>query len=189
MPITYESKSSTSYYKVPSPIHERLFSEPLVRHLHLTGAVRTGKTHGCCVRFIQEVYRQHHAEPHITKTFCIIAKSRHSLMYNILNNLYDWLPNEIAKLFPITQNAHGVKLFDGKVFIRYFPIDDERSVGRLMGSSLQGIWIDEVSYMSLSTYAKVSSRLTGKLGSKFEPFIITTSNPDSVSHWLNQTTI
>ncbi|MGL5718917.1 MAG: phage terminase large subunit [Paraclostridium sp.] len=185
----FVSSYSTSYYQVPSPTHERLFREKISRHTHLTGAVRTGKTRLAVVWFIQHIFLSHKIEPGIQKNYCIIAKSRASLLFNILNNLHDWLPHEVARQFPTSQNSFGCFLKGNKITIRYFPVDDERALSRLMGSSLQGILIDEVSYLSMQAYAKVTSRLTGIKESRFEPFILTTSNPDSISHWLNQTHI
>lgn len=133
------------------------------------GAVRSGKSHACMIRFVKHVLS---SPPGI---FCVCGKTRDTVKMNVVYPLKEWLGYRI-----LYKEGNGeLYICDRLCFV--VGANDDRAENKIRGSTFMGALVDEVTIMPENFFKMLLSRLS-KDGSK----LFGTTNPDSPFHWFKQ---
>lgn len=131
------------------------------------GAVRSSKTVGSIYRFMQYVGQ---APP---GDLLLAGKTIDSLKRNIINPMMELLGHE-ANYSP---GKRELKIWDRTIYT--VGASDERSEGKIRGSTLAGAYGDELTLWPESFFKMMLSRMSVP-GAQF----FGTTNPDNPNHWL-----
>lgn len=131
-----------------------------------SGAVRSGKTIASIVRWIYYILD---APPGL---LMMVGKTVESLQTNILDILQDIVGNSYKK-----RGLNRIQVFDR--IIKLVGANDERSEQKIRGSTLAGVYCDEITIYPHSFFKMLLSRLSIKNAKLFG-----TTNPDSPYHWF-----
>lgn len=133
------------------------------------GAVRSGKSHACMIRFVQHVIK---SPPGI---FCVCGKTRDTVKMNIVHPLRDWLGHRV-----LYKEGNGeLYICDRLCFV--VGANDDRAENKIRGSTFMGALVDEVTIIPENFFKMLLSRL-----SKDDAKLFGTTNPDSPFHWFKQ---
>ena len=136
------------------------------------GAVRSGKTIGSIVRWLQFLGEKKRAKGHFLMTGVTIG----TLKDNILDVIESMVGPEN---YHYSAGARQVHIFGTRVLIR--GASDESSEKKIRGLTLKGHYGDECTLWPQNYYKQGMTRLSVE-GAKF----FGTTNPDSPYHWLRQ---
>jgi len=132
------------------------------------GAVRSGKSVGTDVKFIQQVPLAS------TKgDILIIGKTLDSLKRNVINPILEYLGND-AMYFPGKRELH---FWDRICYA--IGANDDRAEGKIRGSTVSLAYGDEVTLWPEGFFKMLDSRLSLKDSRGYF-----TTNPDNPNHWL-----
>ena len=134
-----------------------------------TGAVRSGKTVGLNLRWLEYVMKS--APP---GDLLMFGKTERTLKRNILSPIQELLGQDY---FRINYGEGEAYLGRRKIYIA--GASDERAEGKIRGMTLAGAYGDELVLTPLSFFNMLLSRLSVK-GAKF----FGTTNPEGPYHWL-----
>jgi PBSX family phage terminase large subunit len=131
------------------------------------GSVRSGKTVGSIWRWAQFVANNPEGDLLMT------GKTIDALKRNVISPLLD-LVGDSAKYFPGKRELH---MFGKTIYA--VGASDERSEGKIRGSTLGGVYGDEITLWPESFFKMCLSRMSVE-GAKF----FGSTNPDNPNHWL-----
>jgi len=151
----------------PSPKQIIAFNDSDARINILEGAVRSGKSYICLLRFIKELYNGPPGE------YCIVGKSERTVLHNVIEPMINITQGAIR----YNRGLGEFKFNDRKVYV--VGANDERAEGKIRGSTFAGALVDEATIIPRSFFMMLLSRLSIK-GAK----VFCTTNPDSPYHWL-----
>lgn len=132
------------------------------------GAVRSGKTVGSLIRWVEQVADGPKGD------LLMIGKTERTLIRNILNPLQEMIGERRVKWSTGTG--------EGKILGRRFYMmgaSDERAEGKIRGLTVASAYGDEFTLWPESVYRQLLARLSVK-GAK----LFGTTNPDNPFHWL-----
>jgi PBSX family phage terminase large subunit len=132
------------------------------------GAVRSGKTVGSIIRWLEYIKKGP------AGSLAMIGKTERTLKNNILDEI---APIVGSKNYEPRYGDGYVKIFGRKILL--YGANDERSESKIRGKTLAGAYGDEITLWPESFFRQLMLRLSVK-GSKF----FGTTNPDSPYHWL-----
>lgn len=135
------------------------------------GAVRSGKTIACTVRWIDYVLTGPKGD------LCMLGKSMGALKRNVLNDLFDIVGPKHCKW--IDRQQGEFQLFDRRVYA--FGAANEEAEGKIRGSTFAGAYCDEANLYPESVWMQLQARLSIP-GAK----CFANCNPDSPYHWFYQ---
>lgn len=153
-----------------SPKQLQTLKDSTSRFCIYEGAVRSGKSYTALWKLIKMARE---APP---GSLAICGKSQATIKRNIISELQTLVGDMYAKYSPGKQE---LLLFDRT--IDCIGAVDERSEGRIRGSTYSGALVDEATLMPEGFFKMLSSRLS-RDGSQ----LIATTNPDSPFHWLKK---
>ena len=133
------------------------------------GAVRSGKSVASVIAWLKHVMSGPRGEMYM------IGKTVHALKRNIIGPMQEMLGPEVH--YSTSQGL--IKLWGRKVHV--LGANDERSEGKIRGSTSAGTYGDELSLWPENFFKMSTSRMSVN-GAKF----IGTTNPDSPNHWLKK---
>lgn len=131
------------------------------------GAVRSGKTVGVDHAFLKFVCESPKGD------LLLAGKTIDSLKRNVINPILEMVGSD-GNYMP---GRRELKLFDRTIFT--VGASDERSEGKIRGSTLAGCYGDEITLWPESFFIMMLSRMSLE-GAKF----FGTTNPDNPNHWL-----
>jgi PBSX family phage terminase large subunit len=132
------------------------------------GAVRSGKTIGSIVRWLEYVKTGPPGE------LLMIGKTERTLKRNILDVIQTMVG---SKNYHYNRGTGEVKIYGRKVYV--VGANDERSENKIRGMTLAGAYGDEITLWPENFFKMLLTRLSVR-GAKF----FGTTNPDSPHHWL-----
>lgn len=131
------------------------------------GAVRSGKSYACMIRFIRHVLS---SPPGI---FCVCGRTRDTVKMNVIYPLKEWLGDRI-----LYKEGNGeLYICDRLCFV--VGANDERAETKIRGSTFLGALVDEITIIPENFFKMLLSRL-----SKDDAKLFGTTNPDSPFHWF-----
>lgn len=137
--------------------------DPLARINILYGSVRSGKTWISLVRWAMWVRQRPQNE-----LFMMVGKTREALQFNCINLLSELTGGE----FHASAKSNTAWLYGHE--IRLLGANDEKATAKIKGSTLAGVYIDELTEIPESFYQMCLSRL-----SRPGAMLLATTNPDS----------
>jgi PBSX family phage terminase large subunit len=155
------------YEKGPSQRQAECFQKMDARINILEGAVRSGKSFICLLRFMEEL--RHGPEG----VYVICGKSERTVLHNVIS-----LMQELTEgLVRYNRGLGEFTLFGRKVYV--VGANDERAEAKIRGATFAGALVDEATIVPESFFRMLLSRLSVD-GAK----LFATTNPDSPYHWL-----
>lgn len=132
------------------------------------GSVRSGKTIGSILRWLDEIDRGPAGE------FLMVGKTERTLRRNIINPIQDLLePGELS----VSWGTGEAELWGRTLYL--VGAADERAEQKIRGATIAGAYGDELTLWPESFFGMMLSRMSVR-GAKF----FGTTNPDSPRHWL-----
>ena len=131
------------------------------------GAVRSGKSYICLLRFLKEL------KDGPEGAYLICGRTERTIKRNIIDPIFYILGENIH----YRQGIGELKILGKKIYL--VGASDERAEGKIRGATLAGALVDEISLIPESFFQMLLSRLSVH-GSK----LFATTNPDSPFHWL-----
>lgn len=154
-----------------SPKQAQSLVEATARYNIWVGAVRSGKSFASLIRwegFVQRAPKE--------GTLMFVGKSRDTLKRNILEPLEDMLG---SSRFRYWLGKGEARLYDRTIHI--VGANDERAEHKIRGSTLAGVYIDELTIIPECVFSMLQSRLSVPGAMCFA-----TTNPDSPFHWAKK---
>jgi len=142
--------------------------EPFSRINLLDGSIRSGKTYVSLIKWAMWVRQRPTSE-----LFMMVGKTRESLQFNCLNLLEELTGGE----FHASAKANVGWLYGHQ--IRLLGANDEKATAKIKGSTLAGVYIDELTEIPQSFYNMCLGRLSVR-----GAIMLATTNPDSPRHWV-----
>ena len=131
------------------------------------GAVRSGKSYVCLMRFLKEL------KDGPKGAYIICGRTERTIKRNIIDPIFSILGENIH----YRQGIGELKILGKKVYL--VGASDERAEGKIRGATFAGALIDEVSLIPESFFQMLLSRLSVR-----DSKLFATTNPDSPFHWL-----
>jgi len=131
------------------------------------GAVRSGKSYVCLMRFLKEL------KDGPKGNYVICGRTERTIKRNIIDPIFEVLGENIH----YRQGIGELKILGKKVYL--VGASDERAEGKIRGATFAGALIDEVSLIPESFFQMLLSRLSIR-----DSKLFCTTNPDSPMHWL-----
>lgn len=141
--------------------------EPFSRINLLDGSIRSGKTYVSLIKWAMWVRQRPQDE-----LFMMVGKTRESLQFNALDLLEELTGGE----FHASIKAPIGWLYGHKV--RLLGANDEKATSKIKGSTLAGVYIDELTEIPQSFYNMCLGRLSVR-----GAIMLATTNPDSPRHY------
>lgn len=138
------------------------------------GAVRSGKTIACTVRWIDYALTGPKGD------LCMMGKSMGALKRNVLNDLFDIVGPKQSRW--IDRQQGEFQLFDRRVYA--FGAANEEAESKIRGATFAGAYCDEANLYPESVWMQLQARLSIP-GAK----CFANCNPDSPYHWFYQKVI
>lgn len=142
--------------------------DPLARINLLSGSVRSGKTWISLVRWAMWVRQRPR-----TELFMMVGKTREALQFNCVGLLSELTGGN----FTASAKANTGWLYGHEV--RLIGANDEKATAKIKGSTLAGVYIDELTEIPESFYKMCLSRLSVEGAT-----LIATTNPDSPRNYV-----
>ncbi len=133
------------------------------------GSVRSGKTVGTIFKFMAFVGKAPEGD------LLLAGKTIDSLKRNVISPLLDYLGAD-AHYFP---GRRELRIWDRNIYT--VGASDERSEGKIRGSTIAGAYGDELTLWPESFFQMMLSRMSVE-GAQF----FGTTNPDNPNHWLKR---
>lgn len=146
-----------------TPKQQEFLLDPFARINLLEGSVRSGKTYCSLVRWAMWVRQRPKDE-----LFMMVGKTRETLQFNCVELLEELTCGE----FYASPKANSAMLYDHEV--RLLGASDEKATSKIKGSTLAGVYIDELTEIPESFYRMCLSRL-----SRPGAILLATTNPDT----------
>lgn len=133
------------------------------------GAVRSGKTIACTVRWLDYVFEGPPGD------LCMLGKSLGTLKRNVLNDLFDIAGPKHSRW--IDRQQGEFQLFNRRVYA--IGAANEEAEGKIRGATFAGAYCDEANLYPESVWMQLQARLSIP-GAK----CFANCNPDSPYHWF-----
>jgi PBSX family phage terminase large subunit len=133
------------------------------------GAVRSGKSHACLIRFLDYIV---HGP---AGTLIAVGKTNSTLKRNFVDPLLEMLGLDVR----FYAGRQEVKLYKRNIIL--IGANDERAEGKIRGNTFAGALVDEGTFLPESFFITLLARLSVP---KAQLFL--TTNPDSPFHWLKK---
>lgn len=146
-----------------TPKQREFLLDPLARINLLEGSVRSGKTYISLARWGMWVRQRP-----LDELFMMVGKTRETLQFNCVNMLDELTGGQ----FKASPKANTGWLYGHEV--RLIGASDEKATAKIKGSTLAGVYIDELTEIPESFYQMCLSRL-----SRPRAVFLATTNPDS----------
>lgn len=146
-----------------TPKQQEFLLDPLARINVLEGSVRSGKTYVSLVRWAMWVRQRP-----LDELFMMVGKTRETLQFNCVTLLDELTGGQ----FKASQKANVGWLYGHEV--RLIGASDEKATAKIKGSTLAGVYVDELTEIPESFYQMCLSRL-----SRPRAVFLATTNPDS----------
>lgn len=134
------------------------------------GSVRSGKTIGSLIRWLEFVARN---EP--AGELLMAGKTERTLKRNVLDPIGEMVGGDLK----VISGAGEARLFGRRIYLAGGA--DERSEAKLRGLTLAGIYADEVTTWPQSFFQMALTRISVRNAKLFG-----TTNPDGPRHWLKK---
>lgn len=131
------------------------------------GSVRSGKTIASIARWLEYI------EEGPPGDLLMAAKTERTLKRNILDPIFDMVGDNLV----YRQGQGEATLYGRRIYVA--GANDERSEGRIRGSTLAGVYGDELTLWPESFFKQCLARMSVEDAKLFG-----TTNPDSPYHWL-----
>jgi PBSX family phage terminase large subunit len=156
--------------KVPTGLQRRSIVESQARINLWTGAVRSGKTIACIIRWLDFIARGPQGD------LMMVGKTERTLKRTTLDPIAEIVGDDQCR---VNWGMGEARILGRRVYL--LGANDQRAEEKLRGVTLAGAYGDEMTTWFADFFGMLLSRLS-LAGAKF----FGTTNPDSPSHWLKR---
>jgi PBSX family phage terminase large subunit len=156
--------------KVPAGLQRRSIVESQARINIWTGAVRSGKTIACIIRWLDFIARGPQGD------LMMIGKTERTLKRTTLDPIAEIVGDDQCR---VNWGMGEARILGRRVYL--LGANDQRAEEKLRGVTLAGAYGDEMTTWFADFFGMLLSRLS-LAGAKF----FGTTNPDTPSHWLKR---
>lgn len=135
----------------------------------LYGSVRSSKTIGCTVRWLDYLVSGPPGD------LCMLGKTTATLQRNVLNDMFDIVGPHNYKW--VNRQQGELQIFGRRVYC--FGANNEDAESKIRGATFAGAYCDEVSLYPQSVFNQLMARMSIKGAQCF-----CNTNPDSPFHWF-----